>query len=141
MDEMRRELHVALWAYVIMPEHAHVLIYPQHDDYEMRVILAALKRPVSQKAKKHLEQSNLIEWLSRLTVRHPSRTVFRFWQPGGGFDHNIFKGKTVASVIEYVHANPVRRGLVNDPLDWEWPSARFWEGRTDVPIRMDEPFL
>ena len=141
MEAMRREWHVALWAYVIMPEHVHGLLYPQGDDYEMRVLFAALRRSVSQKAKKHLQQSKEIEWLDRLTVRYPSRTVFRFWQPGGGFDHNVFKEKPAASVIQYLHDNPVRRGLVEDPLDWEWSSARFWEGRTDVPIRMDEPFV
>lgn len=41
-------------------------------------------------------------------------------------------------IINYIHANPVRRELVNDPLDWEWSSARFWEGRGDSPLRMDE---
>ena len=141
MENTRRELRVSLWAYVIMPEHVHLLIYPQHDDYEMRRILAGLKRPVSQEAKKHLEGKGATKWLERLTVHYPTRDVFRFWQPGGGFDHNIFKEKTVAAVIEYMHANPVRRGLVKDPTDWEWSSARFWDGRADVPIRMDEPFV
>ena len=124
-----------------MPEHVHVLLYPERDDYEMRRILAALKRSVSQRAKTHLEHTGQTTWLRRLTIKYPTREVFRFWQPGGGFDHNIFKEKTVAAVIEYIHANPVRRGLVNDPIDWEWSSARFWNGHSDVPIRMDEPFV
>ena len=107
----------------------------------MRRILAALKRSVSQSAKTHLEHTGQTTWLRRLTKKYPTREVFRFWQPGGGFDHNIFKEKTVAAVIEYIHANPVRRGLVNDPMDWEWSSARFWDGHTKVPIRMDKPFV
>lgn len=106
-----------LWAYVIMHEHVHVLIYPNRDDDKMRTILAALKRPVSIRAKEHLERSSALEWLRRLTVKYPSQEVFRFWQPGGGFDHNIFKEKTVAKVIEYIHKNPVRRALVKHP--WE----------------------
>ena len=107
----------------------------------MRTVLATLKRPVSQRTKRHLEQTRQTAWLNRLTVRYPSRTVFRFWQPGGGFDHNIFKERTVAAVIEYIHANPVRRGLVKEPTDWEWSSARFWDGHCEVPMRMDEPFV
>jgi len=31
-------------------------------------------------------------------------------------------------VIDYIHANPVRRGLVAMATDWTWSSARFWEG-------------
>jgi len=83
----------------------------------------------------HLETA----WLSRLTVRYPTRTVLRFWQPGGGFDHHIFREKTLLDVIEYLHANPVRRGLVAHPTDWVWSSARFWKGRRDVPLEMDHP--
>jgi len=29
MEDLRQSLHVAHWAYVIMPEHVHVLLYPQ----------------------------------------------------------------------------------------------------------------
>ena len=93
MEDVRQSLHVAHWAYVIMPEHVHVLLYPERDDYEMRRILAALKRSVSQSAKAHLEHTGRTTWLRRLTKKYPTREVFRFWQPGGGFDHNIFNKK------------------------------------------------
>ena len=140
LEETRRKLDVSLWAYVIMPEHVHVLLYPWQANYEMRLILVALKRSVSDAAKRHLERTGNTQWLNRLRVQYPSREVFRFWQPGGGFDHNIFREKNVPSVIEYIHDNPVRRGLVKNPTDWEWSSARFWGGWSDFPIRMDEPF-
>lgn len=141
LSETREKLGVALWAYVIMPEHVHVLLYPLRNDYSIHAILAILKRSVSAKAREHLEKTRREDWLTKLSVRFPSRTVFRFWQPGGGFDKNIFKERTVASVIEYIHDNPVRRGLVDHPSAWEWSSARFWLGRQDVPIRMDPPFV
>ena len=141
LEETRRRLDVALWAYVIMPEHVHVLLYPLQADYEMRLILVALKRPVSDAAKRHLERTGNTQWLNRLRVQYPSREVFRFWQPGGGFDHNIFREKTVPTVMDYIHANPVRRGLVKERTDWEWSSARFWDGWSNVLIRMDEPFV
>jgi putative transposase len=139
MERARERLDLALWAYVVMPEHVHLLMRPRGASYEMRAILAALKRPVAAAAKTFLQRSGESTWMERLTVRYPTRSVFRFWQPGGGFDHNIFREKTVLSVIQYIHANPVRRGLVADPLDWEWSSARFWEGRRDVALGMDDP--
>lgn len=139
MEAARRELDVALWAYVIMPEHVHLLLCPRQARYEIRRILGALKRPVATAVKAFLTQRGEREWLERLTVRYPQREVFRFWQPGGGFDHNVFRQKTVAAVVEYIHTNPVRRGLVGDPTDWEWSSARFWEGTSNVPLAMDHP--
>jgi len=141
MEATRCKLDVAIWAYVIMPDHVHVLLYPRRATYEMRQVLVALKRPVSDAARVYLQRSQSTRWIDRLTVRYPSRTVFRFWQPGGGFDRNIFREKTVPGVIEYIHNNPVRRGLADDSLEWKWSSARFWAGHLDAPIRLDEPFV
>ena len=140
MEKARRDYNLSLWAYVIMPEHVHILIYPNEPAYQMQRILVALKKPVSSAARTHLEDNSDTQWLARLSVTYPSRTVFRFWQPGGGFDHNVFREKTVPAVIDYIHTNPVRRGLVDQPTAWRWSSARFWAGQDDVPIRMDEPF-
>jgi len=140
LEAMRRNLDVALWAYVVMPEHVHVLLFPRRPDYQMRQILAALKRPVSDAARDHLQGVRDEKWLRRLTVKYPSRRVFRFWQPGGGFDRNVFGDMSMPEVVDYIHENPVRRELVSKTTDWEWSSARFWAGWTDVPIRMDRLF-
>jgi putative transposase len=126
-----------LWAYVVMPEHVHVLLCPRDATYEMRRVLVALKRPVSDAARGWLSATRNRTWLQRPTVEYPSRRVFRFWQPGGGYDRNIVHVRTVPAVVEYIHANPVRRRLADTPLDWCWSSARFWAGQSDVPIRMD----
>ena len=48
----REKLGVTLWAYVIMPEHVHVLLCPLRSEYEMRRILATLKQPVSKAARR-----------------------------------------------------------------------------------------
>ena len=139
IDDTRRRLDVAMWAYVIMPEHVHILLRPRDAQHEMRRILVGLKRPVSDSARKYLEEIDDDDWLDRLSAEYPSRRVFRFWQPGGGFDRNVFRERSVPAIIDYIHANPVRRGLVERPTDWLWSSARFWDGCTDVPIRMDQP--
>lgn len=123
-----------------MPEHVHVLLCPQQSQYDMRRILVALKRPVSDAARAYLKEIQDDTWLDCLSVESPSRRDFRFWQPGGGFDHNIFRGKTVSTVIDYIHANPVRRGLVNHPPDWGWSSTRFGDGWQNPHLRMETPF-
>ena len=40
-------------------------------------------------------------------------------------------------MIEYIHHNPVRRGLVGNPTDWLWSSAGWYAGVKDVPLKMD----
>ena len=120
-----------------MPEHVHLLIRPRRDDYRLAPILAGLKRPVAARAKEYLTSIGNAEWLKRLTVREGTETVFRFWQPGGGHDHNLWNDRPIRNVIDYIHANPVRRGLVERPTDWPWSSARAWAGDPGVPVPID----
>jgi putative transposase len=44
-------------------------------------------------------------------------------------------------MIQYLHGNPVRRGLVAKAEDWEWSSARWYAGLRQVPIEMDAMVL
>ena len=64
----------------------------------------------------------------------------RFWQQGGGYDREMFEVGTIKRAIEYIHMNPVRRGLVVSPLDWRWSSARWYAGLDDVVLEVDGPF-
>ncbi|WP_175517492.1 REP-associated tyrosine transposase [Planctomicrobium piriforme] len=141
LNQARLEQQMAIWAYVIMPEHLHLLIAPQPREYEMRVLLAAVKSPVSRKAKAFLVETGNTEWLTRLTTHHGDRTVFRFWQPGGGYDENLWNARPIREVIDYIHANPVRRGLVERPTDWKWSSARAHAGLSPVVLEVDQAMI
>jgi putative transposase len=133
----RRQFDFDLWAYVIMPEHVHLLIHPRSAGYQMSHIQAALKRPVSVQAKDYLLAGGHTDWLRRLTVSVKGRDVFRFWQVGGGYDENLWNERPIRAVIDYIHANPVRRGLVQSPTDWHWSSARAYAGLDDGPFAVD----
>lgn len=134
MAVTRDRLGIRIGAYVIMPEHVHVLVRCP-EGISVSVVLGSLKKPVSARAKAWLAEHDP-GWVERLTVEKGNRRVFRFWQAGGGFDRNIWKQRTLEDVIEYIHANPVRRGLVERPTDWEWSSARYWAGMDGV-LEMD----
>lgn len=57
------------------------------------------------------------------------------WQPGGGYDRNIVEPATLRAAIDDIHANPVRRGLVDRPEAWPWSSAA-WYDAGDRPVAM-----
>ena len=48
-------------------------------------------------------------------------------QEGPGYDRNLQQPATVMSSMNYIHLNPVRRGLVTQARLWKWSSARFYE--------------
>lgn len=137
LDSTRQRRKLALWAYVIMPEHIHVIVWPRTATYETRLIRTALKVPVQRKALAFLRR-NAPNFLGRLRDEQPNGKVhYRFWQRGGGYDRNITEPDTLRTMIEYIHNNPVRRGLVSQSTEWVWSSARFYAGLKDVPLVMD----
>ena len=123
-----------------MPEHVHLLINPGNAANRVSRFLQAIKEPVGRKAIAFLKE-NAPDWLPRITVREGKRVRHRFWQPGGGYDRNVTTTVTLRAMIEYIHANPVRRGLVSKAEDWEWSSARWFAGIRPVKIDMDEQVL
>ena len=57
-----------LVAFVYMPEHVHLLVYPVPVHSDVDAVLKAIKRPYSYRIKKLLEESKS-QLLARLTVR------------------------------------------------------------------------
>ena len=96
----------------------------------------SVKEQVARKAISWLTE-HPPEWISKISVIEGNKTRRRFWQPGGGYDRNVEQLGTLQSIIDYIHANPVRRGFVERPQDWEWSSARWYAGMLPVPIEMD----
>jgi putative transposase len=126
----------ALLAYVIMPEHAHLLIQPQTLNYDIAAILKGIKQPVARRAKRFLEEENPV-WLKKLMVKRGNREVFRFWQAGPGYDRNIRDEEELLEKIQYIHNNPVKNGLAASPEDWPWSSAGWYLDRRGGKITID----
>jgi putative transposase len=117
-----------LHAFVFMPEHVHLLVYPFgcDDDPPIDSLLKAIKRPYSFRIKQILIK-NKSSLLQTLTVRDGADgEVFRYWQEGPGYDRNLNQPRSVLASIDYLHLNPVRRGLCERADQWKWSSARWY---------------
>jgi putative transposase len=127
-----------LTAFVFMPEHVHLLVAPTRPEPDLPGLLKAIKQPFSSQVKRQLAErgGGLLE---RLTVQErPGVTCFRFWQEGPGYDRNLWTEKAVLAAIDYIHMNPVRRGLCDRAVDWKWSSARRYVF-PDGPVDEDLP--
>jgi len=125
-----------LWAYVFMPEHVHLLIRPRPAQ-GISGILKAIKQPVAVESLRFVK-ANEPGFLPRMAhVQSCGKTSHRFWQRGGGYDKNIWTDAEAHEKIAYIHANPVRRGLVEHPREWFWSSWRAWEEGVEKPLRVD----
>ena len=136
IDAAGEKYRISLVAFVFMPEHLHLLVWPHDDDPAIDHYLRDVKLPVSVFQKKLLV-ANRSRLLQRLTV--PSgvdRGQFRFWQEGPGYDRNLQTCEAVQSSMDYIHENPWKRRLVRSILDWRWSSAKFYatEGQHHDPL-------
>ncbi len=133
----KKKYEYALWAYVIMPEHVHLLVYPMIEEYNISFFVKTIKQSVSRKAKHYLKENNT-EWLNKLTIKRGSKNVFRFWQTGPGYDRNINSENELFEKIHYIHNNPVKRELVTEQQEWKWSSAGWYYGESDVVLPIDD---
>lgn len=141
IDAARESHRFDVWAYVIMPEHVHLVIWPRFEEYSISDILRDIKRPVAREAIGFVRE-HVPEYLERMRDARPNgKVAHRFWQRRGGYDRNLLQPALIRSQIDYVHANPVRRGLADLPDGWYWSSSRHYSGSGPVPLAVDSGSL
>jgi REP element-mobilizing transposase RayT len=99
---VERRHYYSLHAYVIMPNHVHVLLDPL---VPLHRIMGTVKGGSARAANVALERSG-----------QP------FWQDES-FDHWIRNEAEFARVAHYIENHPVKAGLATSPQDWRWSSA------------------
>ncbi len=112
-------------AYVIMDNHLHLIISGKN-------LASAVRDFKSFTAKEIIEaiQSDNKEWLLNqlefFKKRYKVKSVYQVWQEGV-HPQMIENERVFAQKVEYIHANPVRRGYVQKPEDWVYSSAKIWQ--------------
>jgi putative transposase len=104
LQHYRREGHYKLHAFVVMPDHVHLLITPQHLSIER--VVGFIKGSFSH----------------RLGLKFP------VWQRGFT-DHRIRDSDEFQARREYIHQNPVRARMVEVPESYPYSSAYRSDGR------------
>jgi len=103
LEQTRARHQARVYAYVLMPEHVHLLI-----NEPPSILLAQFLKAVKQIASRKLRGSRE-----------------KFWQERY-FDRNVHGEAARSEVIRYIHRNPVKRGLVASPGDYQWSSFNHY---------------
>ena len=116
---------IRLIAWVVMPNHVHLLIQPD-TDVTLTPTLRRLNGGFSKQALHRWRELGDAgaKVLAKIT---DNRGRPRFWQHGGGYDHNVKSERALSEIIDYIHENPVQRGLCDLPREWRWSSARWYD--------------
>jgi putative transposase len=105
LAEYKGQCHCSVYAYALMPNHIHILI--------------------------ETGQISLSRLMHRLQFRYTLRANLKYKTHG-----HLFQGRYKAILCDkdayllelsaYIHLNPVRAGLVEDPSDYAWSSYRSY---------------
>ena len=60
----------------------------------------------------------------------------RFWQ-ARYYDFNVWTEAKRIEKLRYIHRNPVKRGLVQDPEDWPWSSFRHYDSGVEGVVEIE----
>lgn len=122
LGQIRRRYGFRLVGYVVMPNHVHLLI-GESAKGTPSTVLKVLKQVVSRDLRKKRRRTP--EGQLRLAFSKWGEEFPRFWQPRF-YDFNVYTSKKKREKLEYMHANPVNRGLVKNPAGWIWSSYLFY---------------
>ena len=101
LERVRLRYRLVVAGFVVMPEHVHLLVSePQQG--ALATAIQALKLSVARRS-----------------------TQCPFWQ-ARYYDFNVYSADKVTEKLDYMHRNPVNRGLIERPEDWLWSSYRHY---------------
>jgi putative transposase len=132
LEQTRKRYRFVVVGYVVMPEHIHLLLSEPEvgtPSTVMQVLKQRTARALLPKPKPcDPRQSNLF---GEISERAP------FWQTRF-YDFNVRTEKKRVEKLRYMHRNPVKRGLVEEPEDWRWSSYRFYLLGEPGPVRVNQ---
>jgi putative transposase len=101
LERVRRRYEFEVVGYVVMPKHVHLLVSEPRTN-SLAAALQALKLSVARRSGRG-----------------------QFWQ-ARYYDFNVYSDHKRFEKLDYMHWNPVKRGLVERMEDWQWSSYRFY---------------
>jgi len=110
-----------LYAYVFLDNHFHLIVSAHNLSNVIGSIKGYTAKEIIRKLKEDRKES-LLEKFRQAKLKYKIKSEFQIWQesfhPQELITDRIFEQK-----VDYIHMNPVRRGLVKEPEDWEYRSA------------------
>jgi putative transposase len=141
LDDLRTELGFRIIGYVLMPEHCHLLLWPGPLANPSQ-IMQKLSERTANFILRNLRENLAFPWCRKMLERFelpPSvhgHTHYRVWNRRG-YDMNLWSERKVQEKLNYMHNNPVKRGLVAQPGDWPWSSWRYYYLEDSSVLVMD----
>jgi putative transposase len=111
LEQTRQKYLFQINGYVVMPTHVHLLL-SEPETSPLSLAIQILKQRFSR-----------------------TRTEDHVWEPRY-YDFNVFTQRKRIEKLRYMHRNPVKAGLVENPEDWQWSSYHAYAHNEPHPIQI-----
>lgn len=145
LDCMRLRNRFKLYAFVIMPNHLHLITQCSSADPLVDVVRDLKKHVADRLIRQYRAEGNhrVLDFLAS-AVGEPGRQQYRVWEEGYNAK-DIFAPDFLRQKMTYVHDNPCQPhwNLAECPEAYIWSSARFYllEEPTIIPVDNANPLL
>lgn len=123
----QKEKGLEIYAYVIMSNHIHLLVRSGNEN--LSGTLRDLKSYTSKEILKAIIEKNESrrDWLLMIfkyaAGKHKRNNTYQLWTHENHAEE-VYSNKFIDQKLEYIHNNPVRSGIVANPEDYLYSSAR-----------------
>ena len=132
----REKKGLRIYAWVILDNHFHAIVAGP----ELARTIGDLKKFIAREVLAQLKTEGrewLLNQLAYYRAAHKSLSQHQVWQEGV-HPQSIASDAMMLQKLEYLHNNPVKRGLVAAPEHWRYSSAHEWLAGAMPLLRVDE---
>ena len=111
IEETRQKYELRIHGYVLMSNHIHLLL-AEPENTNLATAIQVIKQRFSR-----------------------TRTEEFVWEPRY-HDFNVFTESKRIEKLRYMHRNPIKAGLVDQPEDWPWSSINAYAKGDPHPVQI-----
>ena len=128
-EEVRQRYQFVVVGYVVMPEHIHLLISEPERGTPSTVMQVVKQRFAGRVLRrKRCNPPQGVLW------PEPAEHV---WQKRF-YDFHVWSERKRVEKLRYMHRNPVKAGLVQEPDQWAWSSYRSYAYAEPGMVKMNQ---
>jgi REP element-mobilizing transposase RayT len=131
-----KEKGLRINAYVIMPNHMHMIVFDAHfENSRLQLSLSDFRKYTGNQLANYIDNHLSPAIAAVIRSKDLDDRERQVWQPGWHAE-GLATEKFWKQKMGYIHMNPVRKGLVWEPEHWRYSSANYWvnDGKSDLPI-------
>ncbi len=126
----RKHTGLKLYGYVVLENHLHFVAQAEN----LNKCVSSFKSFTARQIIDYLQAQHVEQILTRLRFSKRAHKVdreYQFWQEGTHAEL-VYSEAMMREKLDYIHANPVKRGYVNLPEHWRYSSAANYAGLADL---------